>query len=546
MSDTFYGENNPFDPVPEPGNDPGPAAESDDTEGKNSAARQDSQTARLLALAEERFTLIKDTVGDVYGVDRDRPGIALPLDGKNGVAGELRRLYYDETNRAAPATAIADTLSNLDAKGTRCETPTPIYLRFGQTAGGKRVIDLGTDDGAAIVLDSSGWQVAASSPVFFRRNKATNPMPRPISGGSLDRFRALINTDDDGFRLLVAWMLVALCDDVQSPILCLIGQQGSAKTSCLRSVIGVVAPSGAPLTSPPRDEDSWSLTANASPVIGIDNLSTVPLWFSDVLARTVSGDAVIKRALYSNQDITITSYRRAVAITSISPEGLRADVADRLCTVELNVIPKSGRRLDRELAAEFREIHAETLGALLDLLVQVERALETITPPTELPRLADAGLMLHALDYVTGWDTLGSFIESQDNAAEDVLDADVFAAALIAFARERGVWEGTASEVLRAISPERPPRAWPRNAQAAGARLQRLAPPLVQAGVHVEQRERTMHGRGWRITYTPQPGERLCEVCRQPLHESLPDSITVHATCAESVEEHTNESEPLL
>ena len=45
-------------------------------------------------------------------------------------------------------------------------------------------------------------------------------------------------------------------------------------------------------------------------------------------------------------------------------------------------------------------------------------------------------------------------------------------------------WEGTAGEKpLKRITPEKPPRDWPRTPQGMGGRLKRLIPPLEQTGV---------------------------------------------------------------
>lgn len=543
------GEPNPFDP-PEndvAGHDFDALADFDsgpyvDDEGdvNEQRGRQESAAAKLTKLAMGRYTMVKDQSGHIYAEDSQRPGIALPLRGAGGVRTELARLYYQASGRPAPSAALSDTIAVLEGEGAMKE-PRPVFLRHGQTRAGERVLDLGTESAEVVVIDARGWHIVSPSPVLFRRSAITEPMPRPVAGGTLDRFRALLNCDDEGFRLLVGWMVIALCENVQSPILSLTGQQGSAKSSALRMVIDLVDSSAAPLKSPPRDEDTWAITANASAVIGVDNFSVCPPWLSDTLARTVSGDAVIKRALYSDQDVSVARYRRPVALTSISPEGLQADVADRLCTVELAPIPASERRKESDVLDEFAAIRAETLGALLDLLVRVEGALPNAIPD-ELPRLADAGLRLYALDEVTGWGTLDSFVESQEHAAEEVVEADVFAAAIINFARERTVFEGTVSELLRHISPSTPPKAWPRNARAASVRLQRIAPALVHSGVKAEQLPRVKNVRIWRIVHTPLPGERLCEKCLQPLHSSLPDSITVHATCAEN----DDESEPRL
>lgn len=527
-ADDVFGD--PLPPEPEPDEPVSLDAERARRRGTADASPP-SQATQLVDMAMARFRIVKDESGLVYAEDHHRPGIAVPLRGNGGVRQELSSAFYAATGRAATGAALADAVTVLEGEGMRCD-PVPVFLRSGQLPRGTRLLDLGTEYGSTVALDADGWRIADTPPALFRRSALTAPMPAPVDGGSLDLLRSLINCDEEGFRLIVGWMLVALCEDVQSPILALTGQQGSAKSTALRMIIALVDASVAPLKSPPRNEDAWASAAHASAVVGVDNFSSCPPWFSDTLARTVSGDAVIKRAHYTDNDVAVVRYRRAVALSSISPEGLQADVADRMCTVELTPITAGNRRMERDLWAEFEAARPSILGALLDLLVLVEIELPN-TRPENLPRLADAGLRFAALDRVTGWEVLTTFKASQASAAVNVVDADVFAGALAKFARERGTFTGTATELLAQLTPDSPPRSWPRTPRATSSKLLRLAPAMKSAGVLVEQLERTKHGRPWRISELVADADpaRTCAVCAEPLSELLPESTTVHPTC---------------
>ena len=69
-------------------------------------------------------------------------------------------------------------------------------------------------------------------PVRFRRAPGVLPLPVPLSGGTIDDLRTFLNVrSDDDFELALAWLLAAMRDRGPYPVLALMGEQGSAKTS---------------------------------------------------------------------------------------------------------------------------------------------------------------------------------------------------------------------------------------------------------------------------------------------------------------------------
>lgn len=69
-----------------------------------------------------------------------------------------------------------------------------------------------------------------------------------------------------------------------------------------------------------------------------------------------------------------------------------------------------------------------------------------------------------------------------------MVEGDPVAEAVLLYARtlEPGEsWEGTASALLRQITPAREPKDWPRNGKALSGRLRRAVPVLLAMGVEV-------------------------------------------------------------
>jgi hypothetical protein len=388
--------------------------------------------------------------------------------------------------------------------------PTTVSLRAHRHADGTAVsIDLGDESGAAVTVTAAGWAATAESPVLFRRTTQTMPMPTPVRpesrGDGLARMRRLVHLPEPSWQLLVCWMVASFLHDIPRPILCLTGEQGTAKTSTARLIVDLVDPAAAVTGSPPRDTRSWLSAAKSRHVVCVDNVSAISETWSDALCRIVTGEAAAERALYSDDDVVIHRLQRAVIVTAIDVGSLKGDLAGRWLAIALDVIPPSARREEAELLAAWTDVRPYALADLLDLLSAVLGAMPTVRM-AERPRLADYARVAAALDQVTGWATLPDFVARLDAAQAEVAAGDVFATAVIAWIGDGGEWSGTAAELATVVpAPDPRPRDWPTTPQAIGNRLRRVAPALRASGLTVETRLPDARGRS-RVIHLAAPG----------------------------------------
>lgn len=470
-----------------------------------------SQASQLAALARERYELFMSDDGRPYGVTIGGPNIALPLRGKAGLRSQLARIFADTNNGTVPSqSALADAMTVLEGVASMADPRTP-QLRVARHEE-QIIIDLGTTDGRCVAVNAAGWQRLPASPVTFRRSGAMKPLPEPVrDGDGLAQLRGLLNTTDDGFQLLAAWLVAAFIPDLPHPILAFRGEQGTGKSKGAAMVIGIVDPSGAPKRTAPRDLKSWAVQAFNSWAICLDNVSVVPDWLSDALCRAVTGDGIVDRALYTDDDVVVLEFRRVLAMTTIDAGALAGDLAERLLTIELQLIPDHKRREEAELDRAYADAHPAILASLFDLLAQVLKVLPDIEL-TERPRMADFARVLAAVDHVTGWKTLDSYRATAADAVADVLDGEPFAQAvvdLVHAAGSNGVTV-TAAQLLEAVAaPEKLPKKWPKDPTRAAGQIKRLAPALRTVGINVDDSQRQPNGnrsRLYRLTTT----ERHC------------------------------------
>jgi hypothetical protein len=207
---------------------------------------------------------------------------------------------------------------------------------------------------------------------------------------------------------------------------------------------------------------------------------------------------MLRRQRYTDSDVTVLTFRRVMAMTSVDPGALNGDLADRLVTVELERIPASARASEEDLQAQWDEAHAKVLGGLLDVAVQVLLELPSIQR-TGLPRMADFALVLMAVDKVLGTRGYAAYTDQASSTAQSLAEGDIVVLAIREKITES--FEGTATELLELLTDDHLPRDWPKTPQGLGGRLTRAAPTLRALGWTVEKLPRRDQGgtRRWRI-----------------------------------------------
>lgn len=471
------------------------------------------QAEQLVRLALDLFRLGQTPKRDPFAVMNTGPNVAGMLRGSGGsVRDILAREYRRRHGRIMNQTAYADALATL--RGEALETPCEgAFVRVG-TFGDGVVLDLGTASGEAVVVDRAGWRIVDRSPILFQRSALTDELPAPLRGGSLESLRALLNVTNETWPILLGWMVAALIPDMPHPILMLGGQQGTGKTTAARYACGVIDPSSVPVQSQPNNHEAWAMSVANCWATVIDNVSSVAPWWSDALCKVVTGDGWVRRTLYTDGDVSVLSFRRVIALTSIDAGALRGDLGERLVLVDLEPIEPSKRKTERELDAAYNAAKPAILGALLDLLVSVLCKVDSIRLPA-LPRMADFARVLAAVDATLGTDSLALYADQGKRIAGEVLDADPVGDAIARFARDCGEWSGTAGALLKAIKPDDAGREWPKNPRGLAGALKRLIPALALQDVLVTAPRPSDRTRTYSLSATArtaQPPKGGCSV----------------------------------
>lgn len=407
----------------------------------------------------------------------------------------LSGVFYEFETTALGRQSATDAVDLLAAKAVHGGLERPVYVR---AAGGDDeaiYIDLGDPTWKAVKVSREGWEVVSHPPVRFRRPSALRSLPVPSRDGNLEKLRQILPPiEERDWILTVAWILGSLHPDGPYPILCLMGEHGTAKTSTARVIRSLVDPSKAPLRSPPRDDRDLIVAARNSHIIGLDNLSRIQEWLSDALCRISTGGGYSARELYTNGEEVVYADRRPIILTSIESVVIRGDLADRSIPITLPVLPESSRRTQADLNAELEKIRPGVLGALLDAISMGLRS-QSDVELERLPRMADFATWIVACEPALPWEQsqfLEAYTEARRGMIESGIEADSVASAVVRFMNERSVWKGTATALLEAMNAARDqaknaPGDWPDSPRVLSEKLKRAAPLLRESGIQLER-----------------------------------------------------------
>jgi hypothetical protein len=362
-------------------------------------------------------------------------------------------------------------------------------------------LDLTNDKWECIEISSEGWTVITDPPVFFRRTNGLLPLPIPERGGSITELKTLLNlASEEDYYLTVGWLLGNLHPRGPYPGLSLNGGQGTGKSFATVVLKSTVDPNVAPTKSSPKDERDMAIAAQNSHVIGLDNLSSMPTWLSDLLCKLSTGSGFSTRKLHTDDEETIFYACRPFIMNGIE-DGLisRPDLLERCILVNLEKIAATKRRTERELKQAFKDAHPRILGSLLDAAVVALREINN-TSLGELPRMADFCEWVTAAESALGWEHgtfMNAFVQNQNDASSIAIEASPVARAIKRYMTDCSKWEGTATDLYQALAKYEDitqEKNWPGNARALSGLLKRVAPSLYAQGIDVLIHKRTRNG----------------------------------------------------
>jgi hypothetical protein len=175
------------------------------------------------------------------------------------------------------------------------------------------------------------------------------------------------------------------------PVLIVTGSQGSAKTTLFDATRRIIDNSEVRILSLTNNQNDFiqQLQHNYAPFY--DNIRELYDWQADMLSRASTGEGVMKRALYTNDDAVFYKYKRCIGINGINLPTIQSDLLDRAIVFNLERISKEKRLTSEEVQVKIEELMPKVLGFLFTSLAKALQEVDNVKAELngKLPRMAD-------------------------------------------------------------------------------------------------------------------------------------------------------------
>jgi hypothetical protein len=347
---------------------------------------EEKQTTNMAALLYES---IKASDAEIFNYEGDGYirfafGERKVIKGLNSklVESYLIRLAYNEFGKPAGAGVIGKVVGLLSADAIFEAPKVKLWLRVARPEPFEIWYDLVNDTGAAVKITEDGWHIE-EAPVMFRTRSHMKEQVEPTKFASptaeqmlnrLNQLFKIVNCPKEYRKLFLVDLIVAFVPNIPRPIPVVYGSEGSAKTSFHKILREIIAPSIMSVLTLPKGSDQIVQMVDHHYFVPLDNLSgsrdndMLNIWLSDFLCKIVTGQSFSKRALYTNDDDKIYTFRRKVGINGINNIATNPDLLRRAILYELPEILDGTHKTEEELDELLRDMLPDVLGTIFDVL----------------------------------------------------------------------------------------------------------------------------------------------------------------------------------
>ncbi|OPY55790.1 MAG: hypothetical protein A4E55_02378 [Pelotomaculum sp. PtaU1.Bin035] len=433
--------------------------------------------------------------------------------------------FFKKKNKTPCKDSINQVIGFFESKATFDGEETQLSTRLARL-GGAIYYDLADEDWRAVRVTAKGVKVLEKPPTIFYRTKNQKAQVLPALGNELDLIFRHIKLKNKGQRLIVkVYLVVSLVPDISRPILVVHGEKGAAKSTMLRMIRALVDPARKDLYTMPRSIQELALQLANNQMPTYDNLDHLTAAQSDLLCTAVTGGGMSKRTLFSDDDETILSFKRVVALNGINVVVHRSDILDRSILIEMKRIKPKDMKTENQVWEDFEKDRPKIFGAMLETLSKA-MALYPKLELKELPRMAEFAKWGCAVAKAIGH-TSEEFMDAYNanikKAAEECLNANPVGTAVMAFMQKQKHWKGMVTELHEqlesiALSEKMDIRAknWPKAPHILSRRLREIKADLKSKGITFA----SQHGKnGTTITLK---NKRLAKAKKKDKDKSLP------------------------
>lgn len=254
--------------------------------------------------------------------------------------------------------------------------------------------DLNCDTGSVVWIENGKCSIEYPDDWLFKRSDMFQNQVEPdfkVSPKKLPEYvkKHFNLKSEEDVKLLSLYLVTSFWGLIIShPMLVLVGEKGSSKSTTLRKLEKLIDPKHTDLTGIPKGNDGLELRLSNSYYVTLDNISYISRSTSDTLARAVTGGSITKRALYENTKEVSCYIKAVIAMNGVNSVVRESDLLDRTLMLNLKRIKSTENKTELQIWKEFDKDIPKILGCCFQCLATALNNTEAIEI-TERIRLAD-------------------------------------------------------------------------------------------------------------------------------------------------------------
>lgn len=257
------------------------------------------------------------------------------------------------------------------------------------------------DSQDTIKITANGWRISPKKRRFVVPDIAL-PQVYPVktSKSPLELLKPFVNIQGDTFTLFVIWLIQAFsCGTHYAPLI--YADKGCGKSTLSKIIKRIIDPCNFQVTTIPDKKSDLAVLLYNSWLCCFDNVTNISNDVSDIFCGAITGTSITKRALYSDNQLSVETLHNTIVINGIGVTPTRDDLAERMILIRLQKIPSTKRLTDKELWQNFEAALPEILGAIFNTLSLAMQEIQK-SQTSDISRIGDAFVEMLAIAKALG------------------------------------------------------------------------------------------------------------------------------------------------
>ena len=414
----------------------------------------------------------------------------------------LRYSHHKESDKIYSADSYKNALLQLKSDAVcNGSIREKIYNRIAQTD--KAIYyDIGDPNWNIIRINKQNYftvPYSQSLPIFKRTQRMVKQVtPFQTTKNALDKLVKLLRIRESDRLLFKVHVIHMFFEKPQTPIIVLIGEHGSIKTTITKAVKKLVDPSSSNTGSLPTHYEDIPNNFSNSYLAVFDNISGFKDAVSDMFCRAITGEELSRRKLYTDTDEIIFTYKGKIIINGIAPDLHNPDLNDRTIYYQTLPIPEGEKISDSDFEDLFNKLHSSVLHEIFTAISKTLKTYDTIgrkVKPTS--RMADFEKYGETISQALGYspnEFLQSYRDKRESSAFEGIDNYPVFELIRSLMDNREKYEGGISNFYNillemaesaGVNIKRKEFNFPRSVNLFSSQLKKLIPTFRKLGLEI-------------------------------------------------------------